>query len=358
MKRTIYLDNHKRIVPMRATGYSPVRGAQGGFQIEMSNFEQTGDGAVLTSIEDLLLWDQTFYTGKLGGPEFLKHMQETGALNNGEKLSYASGLTIGEHRGLKMVSHGGSWAGYRSDLIRFPDQKMSVVCLCNLGTANPTQLALKVAEVYLANRMKTATASPVSTESSRPSAVELPEERLKDKVGLYHRSSSGGVLRISLREGKLRLDSFDPASFELAPKTANQFIVVAQGPVNEVIFESQQSAQPAGGYRLIFKRGGLGSDVYEKVEAASPSKADLAEYTGSFYSEELDTIYSMVVEKESLSVASKNRPARELTPTFRDGFTTEAGTRFEFSRDSQGRVSGFAVQAGRIRNVRFVKQLK
>src|SRR5262245_41817068 len=53
MKHTLILDNHKRIVPMRATGYSP--DPRGGFQIEMSNFEQTGDGAVQTSIEDLLL---------------------------------------------------------------------------------------------------------------------------------------------------------------------------------------------------------------------------------------------------------------------------------------------------------------
>ncbi|MDX2044881.1 MAG: serine hydrolase domain-containing protein, partial [Acidobacteriota bacterium] len=65
MKHTLVLDNHKRIVPMRATGYSP--NPKGGFQTEMSNFEQTGDGAVLTSVEDLLLWDQNFYEPKVGG---------------------------------------------------------------------------------------------------------------------------------------------------------------------------------------------------------------------------------------------------------------------------------------------------
>src|SRR5262245_41692285 len=62
MTHTLILDNHKRIVPMRAVGYSP--NPRGGFQTEMSNFEQTGDGAVQTSIEDLLLWDQNFYEPK------------------------------------------------------------------------------------------------------------------------------------------------------------------------------------------------------------------------------------------------------------------------------------------------------
>ncbi len=139
MKHTIFLDHHKRIVPMRATGYSPGRS---GFQIEMSNFEQTGDGAVMTSIEDLLLWDRNFYEPKVGGPEFLKQMHEAGALNKGEKLDYASGLFVDEHQGLRRVSHGGSWAGYRSDFIRFPDQKFSVICLCNLGATNPSRLAM------------------------------------------------------------------------------------------------------------------------------------------------------------------------------------------------------------------------
>lgn len=64
MKHTLILDDHKKIVPMRATGYSPH--PRGGFQTEMSNFEQTGDGAVQTSVEDLLLWDQNFYEPKVG----------------------------------------------------------------------------------------------------------------------------------------------------------------------------------------------------------------------------------------------------------------------------------------------------
>src|SRR5262245_58448851 len=134
MKHTLILNDHKKIVPMRATGYSP--NPHGGFQIEMSNFEQTGDGAVQTSIEDLLLWDQNFYEPKVGGKAFLEQIQTVGALNNGEKLDYATGLIIGEYKGLRRVSHGGSWAGYRAELARFPEQKFLVACLCNLSRTN------------------------------------------------------------------------------------------------------------------------------------------------------------------------------------------------------------------------------
>jgi CubicO group peptidase (beta-lactamase class C family) len=58
MAHTRYNDDHMAIIPNRATGYAPRRG--GGFATDMSNFEQTGDGGVQTSVEDLLRWDENF----------------------------------------------------------------------------------------------------------------------------------------------------------------------------------------------------------------------------------------------------------------------------------------------------------
>src|SRR5262249_27030558 len=122
MKSTLYLDDHKRIVPRRATAYTAAERANAGgsFQIEMSNFEQTGDGAVQSTIEDLLRWDQNFYQPKVGGQALLDQLQTVGALNNGQKLDYALGMYVDEYKGLRRVWHSGAWAGYRSNLTRFP----------------------------------------------------------------------------------------------------------------------------------------------------------------------------------------------------------------------------------------------
>src|ERR1051326_4777951 len=111
MKDTQILDDHTKVIPGKAASYAPKRG--GGFQIESSNWEQTGDGAVQTSIEDLARWDQNFYEPKVGGEAMLRELQTPGVLNNGSKSGYALGLFLGEYRGLKRVSHGGSWAGFR-----------------------------------------------------------------------------------------------------------------------------------------------------------------------------------------------------------------------------------------------------
>src|SRR5688572_243678 len=147
MTSTLLFHDHSLVVPHRATGYAPRKG--GGFRVAMSDFEQLGDGAVQTSVEDLLKWDANFYSWKVGGEalrEFL-HAKGPGSANDPEdkRNTYARGLFVDEFRGLGRVQHAGSWAGYRAQLMRFPEQKTSIVCLCNLAGMNPIDLCEKVA---------------------------------------------------------------------------------------------------------------------------------------------------------------------------------------------------------------------
>ncbi len=344
MKHTHFHDQHTMIVPLRATGYSP---AASGFQIEMSNFEQTGDGAVYTTIEDLLLWDQNFYQPKVGGQVMLDQLQTRGILNDGKKLDYALGLFADEYKGLRRVHHGGSWAGYRAELMRFPDQKFTVACLCNLATTNPTNLAIKVADIYLANEFK---ASEEKTIAAKSETTALTEEQLKDKVGLYRLPASGEVRRITLRDGKLRIDSFGPST-ELVPVTANRFRVNV--PNAEAAAELSFEKFAPGKMLLKLPRNNR-VDAFESAEAFAPTAPQLADFVGSYYAEELDTTYRLAVEDGKLTVIDRNEQKLALTPTFRDAFTGRFQA--EFSRDAQGRVAGFVVHAGRIRQVKFVKR--
>jgi hypothetical protein len=354
MKHTLILDNHKRIVPMRATGYSP--NPRGGFQTEMSNFEQTGDGAVQTSIEDLLLWDQNFYEPKVGGKVFLEQMHVIGALNNGEKHDYASGLMIGEYKGLRRVSHGGAWAGYRAELARFPDQKFSVACICNLSMTNPSMLATRVADVYLAEELKAlelkkAKEVEAAAGGELSGTVVIAEEKLKEKAGVYRALTNGELRRVTLREGKLRIDAFTQFTSELKPFSETQFNIAGrEGAVVE--FKSS-----SGKTLFLLSRNNRKPETFERVEAFEPGAGQLSEFAGSYYSEELSTTYKMSVEESKLVVIDSNGMKRLLTPTIRDSFVVISGPQFEFSRDSAGKVSGFAVHAGRIRNVQFSKSV-
>lgn len=209
MNATTYRDEHTQLVPNRALAYDPKeKGA--GFSLDVSYFEQTGDGAVHTSVLDLLKWDENFYNAQIGGKELLAELQQPGRLNNGKTLDYAKGLSVGEYRGLRTVRHGGSWGGYRAELLRFPEQHFSAVCLCNLGTARPSLRANKVAEVYLGNLMappkaKTTTDDDDEDSPKKKETVSLTADQLKLFEGDYWSEELQIIYRVSFESGFLVL---------------------------------------------------------------------------------------------------------------------------------------------------------
>jgi CubicO group peptidase (beta-lactamase class C family) len=205
MTHTQYRDDHTSLIANRAMAYD-AKEKGGGYSLDVSYFEQTGDGAVHTSVEDLLKWDENFYSGQIGGKDFLAEIQEQGKLNDGKVLDYAKGLFIADYRGLHAVSHGGSWGGYRAELLRFPEQHFSVACLCNLGSASPSNRAHWVADIYLASLMKPKEEKKKeSKDDERQKAeIRLTEEQLRDYLGDYFSDELRIVYRLEASDGKLK----------------------------------------------------------------------------------------------------------------------------------------------------------
>lgn len=116
-------------------------------------------------------------------------------ITDGTQLSYAAGLEIGKYHGLNIVSHSGGDAGYRADLIRFPDQHFSVALLCNLASINPSALSRKIADIYLASSFSAASPSAtVPALSPQPTS-----EQLRKWAGLYlDPEESDRVMRVRL----------------------------------------------------------------------------------------------------------------------------------------------------------------
>src|SRR6266403_1333057 len=206
MTHTQFRDDHTSLVANRALAYDPKENGVG-FRLNVSYFEQTGDGAVHTSVEDLLKWDENFYGGEVGGKDFLAEIQEQGKLNNGKVLDYAKGLFIQDYRGLHTVSHGGAWGGYRAELLRFPGKHFSVACLCNLGNARPSNRAQRVADIYLAGVMRPKEEKKKESEEDERQKVEirLAEEQVREYRGDYSSDELRVSYRLEAAEGKLKL---------------------------------------------------------------------------------------------------------------------------------------------------------
>jgi len=323
-----------------AYGYVP---ADGTFRLSVTNFDTVGATSLLTTVEDLALWDENFHTGRLGGPQLTSQMLERGKLNNGETISYAFGLTHGTYKGLATVGHGGSDAGYRSDIVRFPDQRFSVACLCNVSI-NPSQLTRQVADIYLSKQLK-----PESKKPEEP-AVKLTAKQLAAVAGIYHNPDGDSIRRVFLQGGNLRWSpAATGAGVELRPLDATRFRPAGQA--GEIRFE------PAGkgGLRCVeVPDGGAKPTVFEPTEEYKPTPAQLKDYVGEYRSAEIEPVYS-IVERDGRLILErlKSRPSN-LQPAIRDLFMGPLGS-MRFIRDAKGQVTGFILNRGRILNFRFSK---
>jgi CubicO group peptidase (beta-lactamase class C family) len=205
MTHTQYRDDHAALIANRALAYDE-KEKKDGYTLNVSYFEQTGDGAVHTSVEDLLKWDENFYSPRVGGQDFLKELQEHGKLNSGKTLDYAKGLVVKDYRGLHTASHGGAWGGYRAELLRFPERHFSVACLCNVGNANPTERAHEVADVYLGSLMKPKEQKKPEEESKKEkSEISLTAQQLQSYAGDYWSEELGVTYRLAMAEGRIRV---------------------------------------------------------------------------------------------------------------------------------------------------------
>ncbi|HEX7182402.1 MAG TPA: serine hydrolase domain-containing protein [Thermoanaerobaculia bacterium] len=349
MASTQILDDHTRIIPRRAASYGPT---PSGFQVVSSNWEQTGDGAVQTAVEDLAKWDQNFYDPKVGGPGLIEQLQVTGMLNDGEKITYARGLQVDEHRGLRRVSHGGGWAGYRAEMIRFPDARFSVITLCNAAHANPTAMAMQVANLYLADRLQPAreVASPGSAPAGpAAAAVQVDGARY---AGLFWNPVTDTVRRIVARDGKLFYERGPGNETELAPLGGDRFAMVGAPAKAEVLFPA---ASPGAAREMQVIIEGNKPSVFRVVEQVTPTEAELAAYAGRYSSEELDVTYTLAVEDGKLTLRDRRGESLRLEPAFADAFRNPNLGLLRFSRDSGKKVNGFSISVGRARNMRFTK---
>jgi CubicO group peptidase (beta-lactamase class C family) len=349
MKKTHFHDDHVMIVPGRATGYSPAPG--GKFRIDMSNFEQTGDGAVYTTVEDLLLWDRNFYDPKVGGRQMYDQLLTQGVLTTGKKLDYACGLMVSEHKGLKAIHHGGSWAGYRAELIRFPEQRLSVVCLANLGSMNPSRLARQVADIYLKDSIKTPAAAATPPGKTPAVSVTLTEKELKELGGSYRDPKSGLVIKVAPAADRLAIDYGGRLKFRATPISRTRFQSVDAPVEIKLDFEVKQDSK-----KLLLYIEAQDPITLDSFAAAALTPEQLNQYAGDYYSEELDVTYTFTASAEGIAVRIGGRgDATKLEPSINDVFTSQGGE-YVFRRGSNSRVEGFSLNAGRVTGIKFVRK--
>ena len=325
-----------------ANSYVP---AAGGKLIPVPRAIQTvGDGNLLTTVRDLARWDENFYTHRVGGKALIRMMRAPATLTSGEHIPYGFGLMFDEYRGVPTEAHGGSYHGFRTELLRFPQQHFSISVLCNVATADAAGLAHQVADIYLGAALR-----PQPPPIAPPAEVKIDQQTLDAYAGEYVIQVNGQphVLLFGRRGDRFFSQFFGEPAFELLPFSATAFFPKTQDA--RFVFERAKDGAVSS---VTLHRASGDLVARRNVAAASPEK--LGELAGIYYSEELDAHLRLEILDGHVIVNIGPERRFPLLQISASRFVMPAGGTFEFRRGEAGRVSGFDYSSDRVRGLAFV----
>jgi len=345
MNNTLFYNDHEKIVPGRAYSYQE---DSSGYKKSVLSYANVGATSLFTTVDDIQNWADNFRTMKVGNERIMAMMDERGILNNGDTLVYAFGQSHGKYKGLSTRSHSGGDAGYRTYLLRFPDQGYSISVFSNLGSFNTGRLAYEVADIYLKDYLPEEEDEGPEEKVEEEETVEVPDSLLQEYTGRYIIMDQL-LVELLNEDGELFAHIRNQQPVKMIARSDTVFHI-EEGDVT-IIFKRDPEGK-VNGFKLM--QGGEELKV-PKLPPFDPTQVDLQEFTGTFYSEELQTAYTFKVENDTLTAFHQRHDPFKLGPLSEDKFWGDAWffSNIKFTRDKNGNINGCLASSGRVRDVYF-----
>lgn len=199
-------DSNSAVIARRAAGYEP--GPNG--PINAGFIHMTiphAAGALYSTTEDLLRWEQGLFGGKLLSATSFQKMTTP------FKNDYAFGLTVHTENGHKVIEHGGGIEGFNTSLAYYPDDKLTVIALGNLNGSAPDQIANRLAAI--------AHGEPVTMPSERRE-IPLDSGVLSRYVGAYQLAPAA-IMLITLDNNQLISQLTNQGPIPIFPQSETVF---------------------------------------------------------------------------------------------------------------------------------------
>jgi CubicO group peptidase (beta-lactamase class C family) len=325
-------DSNFAIIPRRAAGYSPEPGKDGpvnaGF-IHMS--VPFSAGALYSTTEDLLRWEQGLFGGKVLSAASLAKMTTP------FKDDYAFGLTVGTQDGHKRIEHNGGIEGFNTALAYYPDDKLTVVVLSNINGQAPDQMYLKLAAVAFGGQV---------TLPSERKEITVAPKLLEQYVGTYQVAPKINLM-ITLDSGQLSGQVSGQGKLPLFAESETRFFYKAgdaqidfskddKGAVTSLTLHQNGRDMPSPR---------TSNTVAERKEITI-SPTILAQYTGTY---ELRPGFDLVITLEGGQLISQATGQGKL-PLFAESetkfFPKVIDAQIEFLKDDKGAVTSLVLHQG------------
>ncbi|HYG34273.1 MAG TPA: serine hydrolase [Clostridia bacterium] len=326
--------NSQEVVKRMA--YCYYQSPDGSYRKDLLNYETVGATGLYTTVEDLAKWMANALQPKLEPVAAFALLQQPGRLNSGEETDYGMGLFFETYRGARLIQHGGADASYRSFVLWFPDLRLGVALLSNLGSINSREIALTAADIYLGGRLQPVAAKAPDCEwpSIKLSAPEM--DRYVGKYELYWRITEIRRVEDHL---EIREDNYPPEV--LTANGGHRFTAGNRWFVFQNV-ESGKALQFTNNWKEHFNR----------VDAPEEQQPDLSAYAGEFWSSELET-WLRIHQRDGRLVLELHRQGEYPLRYVARNIFVSASSRYpwfelKFLRDSKEAVNGL-----RLNGIRF-----
>ena len=352
MQNTLFYDDHEKIVRNRAYSYA---GRDGNYRKRVLSYATVGATSLFTTVEDLGLWAMNFENPLVGDQEIIEKINTRGVLNDGTTISYALGQTVGEYRGLPMISHGGADAGYRTFLARFPDQGVAVIVFSNDAGFNSNAMAMRVAEIVLSDYLE----EVPDEEKPAREFVKVDSRILASYEGHFLHQPDNHIIFKADQDTLFFRTSAINRLVKLFALSDREF--VTEGGETRFDFPDPEN----GGVNMVNMSRSDETSRLPRVEAFDLAVVDLSSLAGTYYSEELDITWLLEVlpdENGQQQLVARHLRIGDITlnPLTPDHFSGSMwfASRLRFERDGIGRVTGFRVSGGRVRDLLFERHVR
>lgn len=149
--KTARIIDEEEIILNRASGYQFVDGKLKNQRWVAPTYNRTGDGSLYFSVDDLVKWDAGLNSEAILKKSNLDAMWAPARTNSGSISEYGFGWALDGIKGHRRIHHAGGWQGFSTNIERFPDDRLTVIILTNLGPphSRPREISAKVARMYL-----------------------------------------------------------------------------------------------------------------------------------------------------------------------------------------------------------------
>ncbi|WP_372902723.1 serine hydrolase domain-containing protein [Rhodohalobacter sp.] len=348
MHNTVVRTRSDQIVTNRSTGYSY---GNNGYEEVTDLGGAAGAGGIHITLDDFAKWIQNMNNPEVGSPEMIEKMTTPYELNNGKSTGYGLGLFIQDYKGLKQIHHGGGDMAHRSMFMLFPEIDAAIVTQSNLASFNGA-IPNRIADLFFGEYMERDEDSEQeeTLASDDETEFEYDPQNFDLLAGRYELSIMPGFILTFDREGdRIYTQATNQPEVDLTATSDSTFSLM--GVNASVTFHLNEDATADS---LTLHQNG--NHIAKKIDfTLAPD--EMSEYTGRFYSDEIETTYTIELKDDELVMQHfQLEEEMILDPTHKDQFGSVMPIQtVEFVRNDEGEITGFNASNGRTRDVFFRK---